>query len=125
MRNALGTIAGLFVTLFLHTMLGWQWTLLGGVVAGLITVKKGWLWGGVGVAMGWGIVLLSRYVAASGALGRMLDTTGQILGNLPGEVVVVLTLLMGGILGMLGGTLGGILGGMMGRGERKELVAEV
>ena len=68
--------------------------------------QKGWLWGFLSVAFGWGVLVLIDYFAAPDPFGRMIDVTGQILGNMPGAMVVVVTLLIGGILGLFGGLIG-------------------
>ena len=98
------------ISVFLHMVLGWQWTLLAGLLCGVLMPGKGWLWGFVSVALGWGILVLIDYFAAPDPFGRMIDVTGQILGNMPGAMVVVVTLLIGGILGLLGGLIGQQLG---------------
>ncbi|MEM8487192.1 MAG: hypothetical protein AAF564_16685 [Bacteroidota bacterium] len=92
--------------LLLHLFLGWEWTLLAGVLYGLMTQYNGWLWGGLSVAAGWGLLVLFNFVVASAPVGEMTHVTGQILGNLPGALVVVMTLLIGGLLGILGGLVG-------------------
>ncbi|MFK7847636.1 MAG: hypothetical protein AB8G77_20255 [Rhodothermales bacterium] len=94
------------IAVVLHLLLGWEWTLFAGLLCGMIMPAKSWLWGGFSVATGWGVLILYNYLIASAPLLRMLDVTGQILGNLPGAVVVVVTLLIGGLLGFLGGLIG-------------------
>ena len=102
MKVVLATIT----SILLHVLFGWEWTVLAGVLCGWLVVKRGWLWGLVSVAGGWGLIVLYDYYSAPAPIGRMLDATGQILGNLPGWVVVVLTVLIGGLIGMLGGLAG-------------------
>ncbi len=92
--------------LLLHLLLGWEWTLFAGLLCGLMMQYKGWLWGGISVAAGWGLLVLYNFVAAPEAVGEMVQVTGQILGNLPGALVVVLTVFIGGLLGILGGLVG-------------------
>ncbi len=58
------------------------------------------------VAAGWGLFVLYDYISAPAQTVRMLDATGQIFGNLPGLIVVVLTIFIGGLLGLLGGLVG-------------------
>lgn len=55
---------------------------------------------------GWAILVLIDYLAAPEPITRMLDITGQILGNLPSPIVVVLTVFIGFVLGSLGGLFG-------------------
>ncbi len=94
------------LALLLHLVLGWEWTLLAGVLSGLMLQHKGWLWGGISVAAGWGLLVAYNFIVAPEPVGEMVDVTGQILGNLPGIVVVGLTVCIGAVLGILGGLLG-------------------
>ncbi len=94
------------IAIFLHMILGWEYTLIAGILCGLMMEFNGWMWGAISVATGWGVLVLINYFAAPEPLVRMLDITGQILGNLPGAVVVVLTLLIGACIGFLGGVIG-------------------
>ena len=97
------------ISVFVHLVLGWQWTMLAGILCGVLMPARGWLWGFVSVAAGWGVLVLIDYLSAPAPIMRMLDMTGQILGNMPGAMVVALTILIGGILGFLGGLVGGQL----------------
>ncbi len=90
----------------LHLVLGWQWTMLAGILCGMMMYRWGGFGGFVSVASGWGILVLINYLAAPEPVGRMLHITGGILGNLPGAAVVVLTLVIGGLIGLIGGLIG-------------------
>ena len=92
--------------LVLHILLGWAWTFLAGVVAGVWVGRRGWLVGGVGVGLGWLVLVMYNIIVASGPVGRMTETLGGILGNLPGFVVLGITVLIGVLLGTVGGGLG-------------------
>ena len=94
------------VAVFIHIVLGWEWTLAAGILCGLMMERRGWLGGAICVASGWGVLVLINYFAAPEPLLRMLDVTGQIMGNLPGAMIVVLTILIGGAIGLLGGLIG-------------------
>lgn len=94
------------LSLLLHVLLGWGFTLGAGVVGGFWAVRRGWLVGTLGVGLGWLALLLYNAVVAPEALERMTTTMGGLLGNLPGSVVVGLTLLIGLLLGGLGGAIG-------------------
>ena len=99
-------LATTILALVLHMLLGWAWTLLAGVVAGVWVGRRGWLVGGMGVGLSWLVLIVYNFIMASGPVGRMTETLGGILGNLPGFAVVGITLLIGVLLGTLGGGFG-------------------
>ncbi len=94
------------LALLLHVLLGWAWTILAGMAVGLWIGRRGWLVGGIGVGLSWLGLVLYNVVVAAGPVGRMAETLGGILGNLPGPLVVALTVLIGGLLGAVGGAVG-------------------
>ncbi|GIV59128.1 hypothetical protein GQ464_015365 [Rhodocaloribacter litoris] len=96
----------LLLSLVLHLTLGWAWTLLAGVVAGWWKGRGGWWAGAAGVGLGWLVLVAYNYAVAAAAIAEMTRVVGAILGNLPGFVVVGLTLLIGSALGALGGAAG-------------------
>jgi hypothetical protein len=96
----------ILLALVIHLLLGWAWTILAGIVAGVWALRRGWLLGGAGVGLSWLVLIGYNFVVAPGPVGRMTDTMGGILGHLPGIAVVGLTLLMGVLLGTVGGGLG-------------------
>lgn len=105
-------VAPIFVTatgaVVLHLTLGWMWTLIGAVIAGVWSGRS--LQGGViglgGLGIGWGLLLLHSFVVAGGATAVLVRTLGQFMGNTPGEIVVGAMVIIGVILGGLGGLLG-------------------
>ena len=103
-------LATAILALVLHLLLGWMWTVLAGVVVGVWKGPRGWLFGGIGVGLSWLGLVIYNFVVAAGPVGRMTDTFGGILGNLPGFVIVAITVLLGVLLGMIGGGLGTQLG---------------
>ncbi len=99
-------LATAILALLLHVLLGWAWTILAGMAVGLWIGRRGWLVGGIGVGLSWLGLVLYNVVVAPGPVGRMAETLGGILGNLPGPLVVALTVLIGGLLGAVGGAVG-------------------
>lgn len=102
-------LLSLGVTVAIHVLLGWEWTLLGGVLSGWLSPARGWLKGMGAVGGAWALYVIIDWLAAPEAVSKMLDTFGQIMGNLPGALVVVLTILIGCLLGMFGGLIGSSL----------------
>lgn len=94
------------LALGLHLALGWGWTILAGLAAGLWIGNGGWHLGAVSVGLEWLIVVVYNYIVDAGAVHLMTQTVGSIFGNMPFFVVVALTLLIGLLLGGLGGAAG-------------------
>ena len=99
-------LATSILALILHLLLGWAWTILAGLVAGLWKGPGGWWVGGMGVGLTWLGLILYNFSVAAEPVGRMTEVLGGILGNLPGMAVVGATLLIGILLGTVGGGLG-------------------
>ena len=94
------------LSLLLHMGLGWEWTLLAGMAAGLWFSVRSWLMGAAAVGCEWLLVVLYNYAVDSRAVGLMTEAMGAILGNLPGFTIVAITLAIGLLLGGLGGAIG-------------------
>lgn len=106
----LKTLVTTALSIVLHVLLGWGWTLGAGIVGGLWAGRTGWLVGGAGVGAGWTAgVVYSAYVAPA-STRILLDTLAQLfgsaLGNIPDSLIVAVTILIGAVLGMLGGLIG-------------------
>jgi hypothetical protein len=102
-------VLGLVVSTALAMVLelaGIYWLMIvAGAVAGFM-VKKGWLSfiiGFAAIAIGWGVYLI--VYAATSPFQRFLDIVGAAIG-IPGEVVVLATLVIGGLLGGIGALVG-------------------
>ena len=93
------------LSILLHLGVGWEATVIAGVVGGFWGQAR-WFVGGVGVALGWGLLVLYTPVVAPAAFRVLLDTVGGFGGNIPGEVIVGLTVFLGGVLGGLGAAIG-------------------
>lgn len=99
-------LGGLLVSLVLHVVLGWGWTILGGVLVGAWVRRRGWLLGMVAVGLDWLLLVVYSWWAAAEAFGRMVAAVGELFGNMPGAAVVACTLSIGLLLGAVGGALG-------------------
>jgi hypothetical protein len=107
------TLAVLIFSIALHLTLGWEWTVLAGLAGGLWAFRGGWRVGALGVLLGWGALVVWNFVVAAEPMGRMVETFGGLMGNVPGWGVVAATLLLGGLLGLLGGAAGTALRGLI------------
>lgn len=92
--------------LVLHIFVGWGWTILGGVFAGVWVVRWGGVVGACAVGLEWLLLVAYNFVVAGREVSTMAAVLGGILGNLPGAVIVAITLLIGALLGGLGGIIG-------------------
>jgi hypothetical protein len=97
------------LALILHVLLGWQWSLGGGVVAGLMARRAGWAVGMTAVALAWTALVLYNFAAAPAEIARLLEIASGIFGNIPPFSLVVITILLGALLGLLGGIFGTLL----------------
>ena len=102
-------LASILVALSIHLVVGWQWSIAGGLLAGVFHTRTGWLTGTMAVGISWALLILYNFVAAPEASARFLVVTGGILGNLSGPMVVVVTVLIGALVGLLGGLMGSLL----------------
>ena len=95
----------------LHLSLGWEWTVLAGLVAGGWAPRplEGGLVGAGGTALGLAVFVVHTAVVAPASLRVLLDTVGGLAGNIPGEALVGATVLVGGVIGLLGGSIGATL----------------
>ncbi|MHA1788748.1 MAG: hypothetical protein ACTSWR_04315 [Candidatus Helarchaeota archaeon] len=80
--------------------------LVAGFVAGIF-IKKGWtsfLIGFIGVMAAWGVYFL--IFTFIGPLDRLLSFIGQLIG-INGIVLILISLIIGGLLGGMGALIGG------------------
>lgn len=91
----------------LHLLIGWEWTIAAGVMAGVLAPETGGRSGLLAVGASWGGVLLWSLLAAPDASAVLLDVLGGLVGgNTPGAAIVALTLAFGALLGLTGGLAG-------------------
>ncbi len=92
----------------LHLVLGWEATVIAGVVAGCSVDRAGWVLGACGTALGWaGLVCYSAFVSPA-SFRVLLDTLAAFAGTIPGSAFVGATVFLGSVLGALGGGIGGV-----------------
>ncbi|NND72662.1 MAG: hypothetical protein HKN43_13880 [Rhodothermales bacterium] len=96
----------------LHVAVGWQWSVVGGIVAGFWAIRRGWIAGGVTVGLAWSILLAYSLFDAFNPVLRMFEVAGQLVGGLPAVFTPVAIVLCGFLLGLLAGFLGEALAGL-------------
>ena len=94
------------LALLLHIFLGWAWTPIAGLVAGLWKGIGGWWTGGVAVGSSWlAIVGYTLFVAPDASM-RLADILASMLGGVPAFLVFVATVALGVVSGTAAGGLG-------------------
>ena len=96
----------MLLALALHITLGWAWTMIAGIIGGFGAQDRGWLVGALGVGLSWLLIILWNLFFVGGHLASMVQALGAGLGNVPGVVLVAVSLMVGVILGALSGYLG-------------------
>ncbi|MCY3487248.1 MAG: hypothetical protein OXH34_02305 [Bacteroidetes bacterium] len=99
-------LIGLGTAIVLHLFLGWAWSIGGGIAAGMYCRRRAWLAGGVAVGLGWALFVAHAFIVAPEPTIRLLAIMGAMFGGLPGALIPVVTVLVGGLLGIAGGALG-------------------
>ncbi len=99
-------LVGTVTALAFHLMFGWAWSVAGGIVAGILGRRRGWLVGGIAVGLAWGLFLAHAFIVASAPTQRLLNIIGGLFGGIPSILVPVITVLPGVLLGIAGGALG-------------------
>lgn len=99
-------IAVLLLALMLHLFLGWQWTLLAGVVYGFYARRLGALLSSLACGLSWAQLVLWNLAVAPFETGNLTEAVGGLLGNIPSWAVVAVTILIGMLCGLLGALIG-------------------
>ncbi|MCY3594461.1 MAG: hypothetical protein OXI05_08455 [Bacteroidota bacterium] len=99
-------LIGLGTAIILHLILGWAWSIGGGIAAGMYCRRRAWLAGGIAVGLGWTLFVAHAFIVAPEPTLRLLAIMGAMFGGLPGALIPVVTVFVGGLLGVAGGTLG-------------------
>lgn len=97
------------LSVLLHVTLGWESTLLAGIVGGFLSPRRYGLAGSAGVALGWTVLVGYTAAVAPASFRVFLGTMEAFVGTFPGEAVVGLTVFIGAVLGALGGGIGALL----------------
>ncbi|GAB5519254.1 MAG: hypothetical protein RhofKO_15050 [Rhodothermales bacterium] len=99
-------IIGIALSIVLHLLLGWAWTIIAAVAGGYLAHRGGWWVGMLTLLVGWGSLLLGFTLLDGQSVRATMEIMGGILGGVPGLAVVIAPLLIASILGVLGGAAG-------------------
>ncbi|MFV1980873.1 MAG: hypothetical protein ACC655_06945, partial [Rhodothermia bacterium] len=69
-------------SLALHILLGWQWSLLGGAVAGYGAGRFAWAAGMVAVALSWTLLVVYNFAVAPAEMARFVEIASGLFGNM-------------------------------------------
>ena len=95
--------------LLLHLILGWQFAVIGAVVAGALFNEKP-IWAGVlTMVVCWGGLVIYNFTVATEETMKMVGIMAALIGDIPPFMTVGLTVLIAAILGAAGGWLGAAL----------------
>ena len=100
-------LIGFGVAVVLHLLLGWAWSIGGGVAAGLYRADRAWLAGGIAVGLGWAVFVIHALAVSPEPSLRLFNIMGALFGDIPSAFIPVGTILVGILLGIAGGGLGG------------------
>lgn len=99
-------LIGLGTAIILHLILGWTWSIGGGIAAGLYCRRRAWLAGGLAVGLGWSLFVAHAFIVTPDPTIRLFVIMGAMFGDIPAALIPVLTVFVGGLLGAAGGALG-------------------
>jgi hypothetical protein len=104
-------LSAVLAGLLLYT-LPWGWSALAGIVAGLWSLRGGWLSGGLAVAVAWAGFVVWNYIAAPAEVDNLMVVAGAFTG-VPGWLLPVASIGFGFALGAAGGFLGSSLSSLL------------
>ena len=92
----------------------WYVSAVGGVVAGIWVLRRGWFFGGIAVALAWGALTAWNYAVAPAEVANLASIMGAFAG-VPSWLMPVASVLFGFVLGAAGGFLGSSLSVLLSR----------
>ncbi len=103
-RMKLASIVAL--TLLIHVLAGWTWSVAGGVIAGWLWSAGGWWRGAIVVGGAWLALVAYSILIATGPSLRLHAILSGIAGGIPSWMIPVLIVMVGATLGVAGGLVG-------------------
>jgi len=99
-------VAAVAVALGAHLLLGWVWSISGGVLIGWMSLSGGWWKGAVAVGTAWATLLAYNMIVAPGPVTEMHRLVASIAGDFPPWSAPAATLAIGIVIGLSGGIFG-------------------
>lgn len=113
MRIALG----IAVALALHTVIGWPWSIAGGIFVGWGAQSGSWWKGALVVGTDWLLLIIYNLAVAYEPVVEMHRVLAGFLGELPSWSIPLTSVLVGSVIGLCGGVLGSSLRAVWQRDE--------
>lgn len=92
--------------LLLHLVFGWQYAVIGAIVAGALFKEKPVIAGMLTLVTCWGGLVIYNFTVATEETMKMVGIMAAIIGDIPSFMIVGLTVLIAAVLGAAGGWLG-------------------
>lgn len=103
--------------------LPWGWSAAAGIVAGLWSLRGGWLSGGLAVGAAWAGFVVWNHLIAPAEVGNLMGVVGAFAG-VPGWLLPVVAVVFGFVLGASGGFLGSSLSMLLVRPRARQAARE-
>ncbi len=114
-------VVSILISLAFHVFIGWEWSAVGGILAGFWTIRRGWLNGMLAVGASWSLLVVYNIVVAQASTVEYFRIGGELLGGLPEAVIPVATIVVACIIGALSGLLGTAIAGL----RKEPVVVEI
>jgi len=92
--------------LLLHVVFGWQYAVIGAIVAGAIFQDKPVMAGVLTLVATWGGLVIYNFTVATEETMKMVGIMAALIGDIPPFMTVGITILIAAVLGAAGGWLG-------------------
>ena len=102
-------LVSLFTALVLHVVLGWPWSVGGGILAGWLFPRGAWWRGAVVVGMDWALLIGYNLFVAYGPVREMHRVVADIAWSSPSWTIPLASVLVGAAIGVGGGLVGSSL----------------
>ncbi len=100
------TWLGFMITMLFHVLLGWAWSIAGGIAVGLFRAERAWIVGGIATGLSWAAFVIHAFVVAPEPTQRLMEIIGALFGGISGILVPFVTIMVGILIGASGGALG-------------------
>lgn len=96
------------VALALHLLVGWQYAIVGSVIAGVMIKDRPIIAGILTLVATWGGLVIYTYTVAPEETTAMAIVVAAIFGDLPPIMTVLITIAVAALIGGVGGWLGSV-----------------
>jgi hypothetical protein len=101
-------VFSVLVALGFHIFIGWQYSVVGAILAGALVKSRPVLAGVSTLVLCWGGMIIYNFWVAGPESIEMIRVIAVLIGDMPPILTVTLTIGIAALLGMLGGWLGAV-----------------